>query len=910
MKTPILGSSYVARSVNAADNQLINLYPEAILEGGKEAAFFNRCPGSRVITNIGDGPIRGMWAFGANAYVASGAELYKIDQDFNITLLGAIGGVSQVSMADNGYQLFVATNPQGYIYNANTNTFAEITDPDFPGAQQVTFMYGLFIFNEPNSQKFWITGYDGTQIDPLEFSFAEINPDLIQAIIANNTELWIFGTNSIEVWYYNADPDFPFAPIQGAYNEIGCAAPFSVAKLDNTLFWLGQDARGNGIVYRAQGYNAMRVSTHAIEYAIQQYEEILDAVAYTYQQDGHSFYVLTFPSANATWVYDVATGAWHQRAFFQNGQFYRHRSNCMVNFQNRILVGDYQDGRLYELDLDYYLDDQDRMRWLRSWRALPEGANNYNRTAHHTLQVDMESGAQVSEIPTSYLYIRVRVLSNWTGADVTIDQITIRNVVNGPSIAVGGTPFASAGNPNGVFTGAYEWRTTMSVGAYVGYEFASPVAPVEVQLKTAGNDGVRGFIVEGSNDGVTYTALDSDEMPFTANLYPKIGTGNLIPTTYYWPYSVDALGTEADSQYIYVTTITAPTGDNTYTGTTYQTDTYDLNGNLISSTSGTWTSSVSVAPPPTTFFNINGGMVSNTKDYWFAADLGGFVAFFHQDTWIMSVQTPPFGWSGVPYWGNNTCIKAGNAFYFSDYYTYGLYKVDIPAVPGVVTSYSGSYPFSYRSAITYDPVLNDIWMVCIENVLCGQTFKFDTSLNLVSSHPIGMPEDAFSPLQCLTIYNGIGVVQTGLVYGTNDTYSIRDYTVANGVAPIVIRNEPCTPNSPTVPANLLNGLAYFNSVLIDLTGTPTARTFSLTQIPSNLNVDPVVMLRWSDDGGHTWSNYHTKPIGKLGEFGKRIIWRRLGMTMKLRDRVYELSCNDPIKTAIMGAELDLSGTSS
>lgn len=173
-----------------------------------------------------------------------------------------------------------------------------------------------------------------------------------------------------------------------------------------------------------------------------------------------------------------------------------------------------------------------------------------------------------------------------------------------------------------------------------------------------------------------------------------------------------------------------------------------------------------------------------------------------------------------------------------------------------------------------------------------------------------MPEDAFSTIPCLTIYNGIGVVQTGLVVGTNDTYSIRDYTVANGVAPIVIRNEPCTPNSPTVPANLLNGLAYFNSVLIDLTGTPTARTFSLTQIPSNLNVDPVVMLRWSDDGGHTWSNYHTKPIGKLGEFGKRIIWRRLGMTMKLRDRVYELSCNDPIKTAIMGAELDLSGTSS
>jgi len=67
--------------------------------------------------------------------------------------------------------------------------------------------------------------------------------------------------------------------------------------------------------------------------------------------------------------------------------------------------------------------------------------------------------------------------------------------------------------------------------------------------------------------------------------------------------------------------------------------------------------------------------------------------------------------------------------------------------------------------------------------------------------------------------------------------------------------------------------------------------------------DPQVMLRWSDDGGHTWSSEHWRSMGKLGETGRRVIWRRLGMTLKLRDRVYEISGTDPVKITIMGAEI-------
>ena len=418
MKTPILGASYVARSINAANDRCVNLFPEVVAEGGKEPAFLQRAPGLKPITltvggsptaTLDNGPIRGLHVYGGKLYVVTvespatlpypETKLWEVDSTYAATLRGTVSsdvGTGQVTMADNGTQLFLACGDAAgtsYIYNNSTTAFAEITDPDFPGAVTVGYLDGYFVFNEPNSQRFWITSLlDGFQVDPLDFASAEGSPDDVVSLIVDHRELWLFGENSVEVWYNSGDIDFPLSRIQGAYNEIGCIAPYSVAKMDNSVFWLGADARGTGIVYRADGYQGIRISTHAVEFAIQQYEDPSDALAYTYQQDGHTFYVLIFPSANATWVFDASTNSWHERAGFDNGNFTRHWSNCHTNFLNTPTVGDYIDGSLYTFDLTEFKDDGAVQKWLRSWRALPTGENNLKRTAHHTLQIDMESG--------------------------------------------------------------------------------------------------------------------------------------------------------------------------------------------------------------------------------------------------------------------------------------------------------------------------------------------------------------------------------------------------------------------------------------------------------------------------------------------------------------------------------------
>jgi hypothetical protein len=394
MQTPILGQAYVARSVNAADSRMVNLYPEPLpTPEGKTGGFLNRAPGLRKLATVGTGPIRGLWAYGDYGYAVSGDRLYRVDATWNVQPIGPIAGTGPVSMVDNGRQLFIATNPKGYIYDAVSEGLAEITDIDFPGAVTVGYLDGYFIFQEPNSDRFWTSELlDGTQIDPLSFASAEGMPDNLVSLFVDHREVWLFGTQSVEVWYDAALEGFPLARIQGAVNEFGCAATYSVAKMDNSLFWLGADARGHGVVFRANGYAGQRISTHAVEFAIQSYATMSDAIAFTYQQDGHSFYVLTFPSAQATWVYDAATGAWHERAGFANGQFIRHRANCQMFFSEEVVVGDFENGNIYAYDLDQFSDGDFAQKWLRSWRALPTGQNNLKRTAQHSLQIDMQTG--------------------------------------------------------------------------------------------------------------------------------------------------------------------------------------------------------------------------------------------------------------------------------------------------------------------------------------------------------------------------------------------------------------------------------------------------------------------------------------------------------------------------------------
>jgi hypothetical protein len=338
---------------------------------------------------------RGLYVAAGRLFAVVGATLYEIGSDGTATARGTLSpasGSGRVSMADNGTVLVVVDGTYGYQFTLATNAFAQITDPDWPEATHVAFHDGYFVLNKSGTGQFVITDLYGTGVDPLDFATAEGAPDDTVALLVDHRELWLFGEETTEVWFNSGAADFPFARLDGAFIEQGCAAPFSPAKMDNAVYWLSKDRAGHGHVMRAQGYQPQIVSTRAVEHAIQGYSTISDASAYTYQQEGHSFYVLTFPTADRTWVYDAATQLWHERSYWSSGE-HRHRGECYAFAFGRHLVLDYSNGRIYELDLDAYTDDGETLRALR--RTQHQSAEG-RRLFWATLQVEMESGVGLS----------------------------------------------------------------------------------------------------------------------------------------------------------------------------------------------------------------------------------------------------------------------------------------------------------------------------------------------------------------------------------------------------------------------------------------------------------------------------------------------------------------------------------
>jgi hypothetical protein len=392
MRIPFLGGSGTHRSVTVNAERTVNLFP-ALTPDGKAPMVLYGTPGLTRLAETTAEAGRGLYVAAGRLFAVVGATLYEISSAGAATVRGTLTTVSgPVSMADNGTVLVVVDGAHGYQFTLATNAFAQITDPDWPAATHIAFHDGYFVLNRSGTGQFVITSLYGIDVDPLDFATAEGAPDDTVSLLVDHRELWLFGDETTEVWFNSGAADFPFARLDGAFLEQGCAAPFSPAKIDNAVYWLSKDRNGHGHVMRAQGYQPQIVSTRAVEHAIQGYGTISDARAYTYQQDGHSFYVLTFPTADRTWVYDVATQLWHERASWSSGE-HRHRGECYAFAFGKHLVLDYSNGRIYELDLDAYTDDGEPLRALR--RTQHQSAEGM-RLFWASLQVEMESGVGLS----------------------------------------------------------------------------------------------------------------------------------------------------------------------------------------------------------------------------------------------------------------------------------------------------------------------------------------------------------------------------------------------------------------------------------------------------------------------------------------------------------------------------------
>lgn len=388
-----IGPSYRLESVNVDCQRCVNLYPEVSESGSskeKEVASLVSTPGLSLLVTIGDGPIRGQYKASNGAhYVVSGNKIYSLTSAYAATERGTLStSTGQVQMADNGTSLVIVDGANGYVVTLSSHAFASITDPDFLGSYHVWYLDGYFLFLDPDTQKLYWSDLLSTDFDALDFVSAEGAPDNAIGLLVDHREAWVFGVSTTEVFYNSGDASSTFQRIQGAFIEYGCAAKFSPAKLKNSVIWLSQDQDGAGVVVRAEGYQPQRISTHAIEHAFRDYD-LSSATSWTYQDGGHYFYCLNFSDADVTWVYDLSTGLWHERAYNNQGVEERHRAANHVFVNNAHVVGDYVNGKLYSLSRTTYSDNSAAI--IRE-RTLPHLSASGGNIFYDELHLDVQTG--------------------------------------------------------------------------------------------------------------------------------------------------------------------------------------------------------------------------------------------------------------------------------------------------------------------------------------------------------------------------------------------------------------------------------------------------------------------------------------------------------------------------------------
>lgn len=360
----------------------INGFLEEVPEG--EPAFpFYATEGLTRFTTIagGSGGCRGLVGTDSFLFAVVGTQVVRIDITGSESVLGAIPGTDDVSMAANGATPEqIAVVADAGKYRIESNAITRIADPDLPPANAVTVLDQRAVYAIPDGRFFW-SDIDAVQnIDALSFATAEGAPDGLVTCFAHRLDLYLPGTTTTEIWRSTGDADAPFARVSGGYLPHGCAASKSITAVGDSLFWVTDKYE----VIEAVGYQARVISHAAVSRAIASIADKSCIVAFPYYVGGTGFYCLTCTSW--TWVYNTATGRWFERQSIRRPNW---RARHSAFYRGNWYVGDDTSPRIYRLDQGVYTEDLNLT--VMALRSPPVHAFP-NRVSVDRLHLDLVTG--------------------------------------------------------------------------------------------------------------------------------------------------------------------------------------------------------------------------------------------------------------------------------------------------------------------------------------------------------------------------------------------------------------------------------------------------------------------------------------------------------------------------------------
>lgn len=389
-----LGSGTVLSEVIASGGTGYAVNENITVLGG----VYGSSPATYTVTSIGgSGAVTGLTRTFSGQYTSVPANDVSTSSDgsgtgLTLTLTFGTGTGSTGNYVVNNSQTVGSTT----MYGLN---FSELpsTDGAFQGGSTVDIVDNYFVYNRPDTQQWAATDVLSPITYGLSFASKFTGPDDLVSLIVDHGQVYLLGERTSEVWADVGTFPFPFQRIPGASSQHGIAAKFSMARFGNSFCYVSRNDRGQAVVVQMNGYFPQRISTHAVENTLVN-QPISDAVAYTYQLEGHECYVVTFPTLELTWVYDGATQLWHKWLWTDTQNNYkRHRSNCGALFQNKFLVGDYENGQIYSLDPNNYTDNGVHIRRVR---RCPHLVSDFQRQYFDELQLQFQPGVGLQGIET------------------------------------------------------------------------------------------------------------------------------------------------------------------------------------------------------------------------------------------------------------------------------------------------------------------------------------------------------------------------------------------------------------------------------------------------------------------------------------------------------------------------------
>jgi len=406
VKFPLTTGAYSAKSLVAEAQRCVNLYAET---NPKDSPFpFTYYPTlgltlkATATPTVGNG-WRGLWwASSGKLYGVCGSTVYAIDAAFMLTALGDMQtSAGSVSLVDNGsFLIFVDGTSVGYQVDLGDNAFSRITDPAFLGGNTVSFVDGYLVLNVPGTREWYISLNDEITFDATDFASKSGYSDKLVGVAVTKRYIYLLGEETTEVWFNAGDPTFPFERLPGVFMQHGCAAVNSIAQMDGEIYWLAQSQQGVCYINRSQQFNASQISTFALDNEIATYARVDDAIGFTYQIEGHFFYVITFPTADKTWQYDLSTQQWNELNWLdENGALHRHRASCYASAYGQPIVGDWQNGNLYLWDVNSHTDNGNPIPCIRSFAHSVDDNSDRMRYREFIANMEVGNGAGYQPVP-------------------------------------------------------------------------------------------------------------------------------------------------------------------------------------------------------------------------------------------------------------------------------------------------------------------------------------------------------------------------------------------------------------------------------------------------------------------------------------------------------------------------------